>query len=77
MAKQKFKITNWPTYNKALKQRGFLTVWMDKSPIVSWTEKKSPERRGRPLHYSDMAITTALIMKRVLNLSLRDFTGFR
>ncbi|WP_291970582.1 hypothetical protein, partial [Candidatus Symbiopectobacterium sp.] len=26
MAKQNFKITNWPSYNKALKQRGSLTV---------------------------------------------------
>ncbi|KAB7490290.1 hypothetical protein DN614_21390 [Klebsiella michiganensis] len=26
MAKQKFKITNWPTYNKALRQRGSLTA---------------------------------------------------
>ncbi|MFM3953342.1 hypothetical protein, partial [Klebsiella quasipneumoniae] len=25
MAKQKFKITNWPTYNKALINRGSIT----------------------------------------------------
>jgi len=34
MAKQKFKITNWPTYNKdkkALRQRGSLTVRLDES----------------------------------------------
>ncbi|WP_291970248.1 hypothetical protein, partial [Candidatus Symbiopectobacterium sp.] len=29
MVKQNFKITNWPSYNKALKQRGSLTVWLD------------------------------------------------
>ncbi|MGL9719538.1 hypothetical protein, partial [Symbiopectobacterium sp.] len=29
MAKQNFKITNWPSYNKALKQRGSLTVWLN------------------------------------------------
>ncbi|KAB3085518.1 IS5/IS1182 family transposase, partial [Escherichia coli] len=29
MAKQKFKITNWPAYNRALRQRGSLTVWLD------------------------------------------------
>ncbi|WP_373662511.1 MULTISPECIES: hypothetical protein, partial [Klebsiella pneumoniae complex] len=27
MAKQKFKITNWPTYNKALINRGSITFW--------------------------------------------------
>ncbi|HCL8050481.1 TPA: IS5/IS1182 family transposase, partial [Escherichia coli] len=29
MAKQKFKITNWPTYNKALINRGSITFWLD------------------------------------------------
>ncbi|BAE75647.1 transposase [Sodalis glossinidius str. 'morsitans'] len=76
MAKQKFKITNWSTYNKALKQRGALTIWLDESAIVAWTEKTTPERRGRPLHYADMAITTVLMMKRVFGLSLSALQGF-
>lgn len=71
MAKQKFKITNWPAYNKALRQRGSLTVWLDESAIAGWTDSSSPEGRGRPLYYSDMAVTTVLMMKRVFNLSLR------
>lgn len=76
MAKQKFKITNWPAYNKALRQRGSLTVWLDESAIAAWTENTAPEHRGRPLHYTDMAITTVLMMKRVFNLSLRALQGF-
>ncbi|KAF0743659.1 IS5/IS1182 family transposase [Aphis craccivora] len=43
MAKQKFKITNWPAYNKALRQRGSLTVWLDESAIAGWTDSSSPE----------------------------------
>ncbi|NLS44059.1 IS5/IS1182 family transposase, partial [BEV proteobacterium] len=58
MAKQNLKITNGSSYNKALKQRGSLTIWLDESAIAEWTEKTTTERRGRPLHYSDMAITT-------------------
>lgn len=76
MAKQKFKITNWPAYNKALRQRGSLTVWLDESAIAAWTENTAPKHRGRPLHYTDMAITTVLMMKRVFNLSLRALQGF-
>ncbi|WP_291969616.1 transposase, partial [Candidatus Symbiopectobacterium sp.] len=76
MAKQNFKITNWTSYNKALKQRGSLTVWLDESAIAAWTEKNTTERRGRPLYYSDMAITTVLMMKRVFGLSLRALQGF-
>ncbi|MFT2793711.1 hypothetical protein ACMV5I_27205, partial [Serratia sp. T13T92] len=33
VAKQKFKITNWATYNKALIHRGSLTFWLDESAI--------------------------------------------
>lgn len=76
MAKQKFKITNWSTYNKALKQRGSLTIWLDDPAIAAWTDKTTPERRGRPLQYSDMAITTVLMIKRVFGLSLRALQGF-
>ena len=71
-----FELLRNVSYNKALRQRGSLTVWMDESAIAAWTEKTSPERRGRPLHYSDMAITTVLMMKRVFGLSLRALQGF-
>lgn len=76
MAKQKFKITNWSAYNKALRQRGSLTIWLDESAIAAWTDCAKPEGRGRPLHYTDMAITTVLMMKRVFNLPLRALQGF-
>lgn len=48
-----------------------LTVWLDESTVTTRTDNSSPERRGHPLHYTDTAITTALMMKRVFNLSLR------
>ncbi len=76
MPKQKFKTTNWSIYNNALRQRGSLTVWLDESAISAWTDNSVPERRGRPLHYTDMAITTVLMMKRVFNLSIRALQGF-
>ncbi|MEJ8679052.1 transposase [Plesiomonas shigelloides] len=55
MAKQKFKLTNRPIYNNALRQRGSLTVWLEESAVTAWTDNRSPERRGRPLHYTDTA----------------------
>ncbi|OOL09755.1 hypothetical protein BXQ27_33795, partial [Klebsiella aerogenes] len=38
VAKQKFKITNWSTYNKALINRGSLTFWLDDGAIQAWYE---------------------------------------
>ncbi|EAS0547914.1 IS5/IS1182 family transposase, partial [Salmonella enterica] len=46
-----------------LRQRGSLTVWPDESAIAAWTGNTQPEGRGRSLHYTNMAITTILMMK--------------
>ncbi|EMC0023798.1 TPA: transposase, partial [Escherichia coli] len=46
MAKQKFKITNWNLYNKALVNRGSLTFWFDESAIQAWYDKPKTSSRG-------------------------------
>ncbi|WP_074180643.1 IS5 family transposase [Enterobacter hormaechei] len=76
VAKQKFKITNWPTYNKALINRGSITFWLDDEAIQAWYESAAPSSRGRPQRYSDLAITTVLVIKRVFRLTLRAAQGF-
>ncbi|QCC84083.1 IS5 family transposase (plasmid) [Klebsiella pneumoniae] len=76
MAKQKFRITNWPTYNKALINRGSITFWLDDEAIQAWYESATPSSRGRPQRYSDLAITTVLVIKRVFRLTLRAAQGF-
>ena len=76
VAKQKFKITNWPTYNKALINRGSITFWLDDEAIQAWYESTTPSSRGRPQRYSDLAITTVLVIKRVFRLTLRAAQGF-
>ncbi|MEA4471382.1 transposase, partial [Klebsiella pneumoniae] len=76
MAKQKFRITNWSTYNKALINRGSLTFWLDDEAIQAWYESATPSSRGRPQRYSDLTITTVLVIKRVFRLTLRAAQGF-
>ncbi|QBH10107.1 IS5 family transposase [Klebsiella pneumoniae] len=76
VAKQKFRITNWSTYNKALINRGSLTFWLDDGAIQAWYESATPSSRGRPQRYSDLAITTVLVIKRVFRLTLRAAQGF-
>ncbi|QJJ09032.1 IS5 family transposase (plasmid) [Klebsiella pneumoniae] len=76
VAKQKFKITNWSTYNKALINRGSITFWLDDGAIQAWYESATPSSRGRPQRYSDLAITTVLVIKRVFRLTLRAAQGF-
>ncbi|MCL3056319.1 IS5 family transposase, partial [Klebsiella pneumoniae] len=69
-------ITNWPTYNKALINRGSITFWLDDEAIQAWYESATPSSRGRPQRYSDLAITTVLVIKRVFRLTLRAAQGF-
>jgi hypothetical protein len=44
VAKQKFKITNWCTYNKALINRG--SMWLDDEATQAWYESATPSSRG-------------------------------
>jgi len=76
VAKQKFKITNWATYNKALINRGSLTFWLDESAIQTWYDEPNTSSRGRPQRYSELAISTVLMLKRVFRLTLRAAQGF-
>lgn len=76
MAKKKFKITNWNVYNKALVNRGSLTFWLDESTIQAWYDEPKTSSRGRPQRYSELAISTVLMLKRVFRLTLRAVQGF-
>ncbi|HBW4342407.1 TPA: hypothetical protein ME468_004796 [Klebsiella pneumoniae] len=62
VAKQKFKITNWPTYNKALINRGSITFWLDDEAIQAWYESTTPSSRGRPQRYSDRKRTARTVL---------------
>jgi len=76
MAKQKFKVTNCRNYNKALINRGSVNFWLDDEAIQAWHEPATHTSRGRPQHYSDLAITTILVVKRVFHLTLLAAQGF-
>jgi len=76
VAKQKFKITNWNAYNKALVNRGSLTFWLDEQAIQDWYDEPKTSSRGRPQRYSELAISTILMLKRVFRLTLRAAQGF-
>ena len=68
-----YKTRNWPTYNKALKRRGSLTIWFD--PAMTW-EAVPTGKRGRQPDYSDAAIQTCLTMKVLFGMALRQMAAF-
>jgi transposase len=72
--KQKHKVTNWPTYDAALRQRGSLTVWFSDEAIAAWRAAPRTTRGGQAC-YSALAITTALTIRAVFRLALRQTEG--
>jgi hypothetical protein len=58
-------------YNEALRQRGSLTVWFTDAAIAAWKAAPRTTPGGQP-HYSDLAITTALTLRAVFHLPLRQ-----
>ncbi|MEZ9183237.1 IS5 family transposase [Vibrio splendidus] len=75
MPKPCYKTTNWKQYNQSLINRGSLTFWIDEEAISGWAQSKQ-NKRGRPRRFSDLAITTALMVKRVFSMPLRALQGF-
>ena len=76
MPKKLACIRNWSEYNKALRNRGSLTVWFDAESIAAWHNVDLTGKRGRPQLYSDLAIQCCLTLKMVFKLPLRATQGF-
>jgi hypothetical protein len=73
--KRRYRIRNWPEYNKALVRRGSLTLWVEQGVVNRWRDTAAPLRRGRRRFYSDLAITCALTLREVYHLPLRATQG--
>ena len=73
--KRQYRIRNWRQYNKALTQRGSLTLWIDSRSTDTWFDHDLPARRGRRRTYTDAAITCALLLREVYHLPLRSTQG--
>jgi hypothetical protein len=72
----RYRIRNWREYNRALINRGCLTVCFDEQTIVAWHNTEPAAGPGAPRTYSDLAIECALVFKSVYHLRLRAAQGF-
>lgn len=75
--KQKYKISNWPDYNEALRQRGNIDIWMSEEMIDVWYEtERVYDGTGTPKKFSDLAIIACHEIRLVFKLPLRQCQGF-
>ena len=73
--KTKYRIANWPSSDRALVRRGDVTLWLAPEAITAW-EPGRVGTRGGQLKYSDLAIETALTIRLIFHLPLRQAEGF-
>jgi hypothetical protein len=72
--KQRHQVTNWAAYDAGLRGRGSLTVWFTDAAIAGWCAEPRTTRGGQP-RYSALAIATALTLRAVFRLALRQPEG--
>jgi hypothetical protein len=70
-----YRVKNWSEYDKALVQRGSITIWLSEDIEANW-RYAGEKQCGRQYEYSDQAITIMLTMKNVFHLPNRATEGF-
>jgi Transposase DDE domain len=53
--KTAYRVKNWRQYDKALRDRGDITLWLSRDAIDAWTPPMTGRRGAQPV-YSDLAI---------------------
>ncbi len=71
---QRHRAMNSAAYDAALRQRGSLTVWFTDAAIAAWKAEPRTTRGGQR-RYSELAIATALTLRAVFRLALRQTEG--
>ena len=73
--KSRYRIRNWPEYEAGLRRRGDLTVWLSDNALDAWRAAPSGKPGGQRT-YADIAIETALTIRMIFHLPLRQTEGF-
>ena len=73
--KELYRVGNWSEYDRALVQRGSLTVWIADGFEKTWFYQ-GPLQRGSQFDYSAQAIEVMLTLKNVFHLPNRATEGF-
>ncbi len=73
--RDKYKINNWSSYNKSLKNRGKITFWFSEDVRENWYYK-GPNKPGGEFTYSDSTMEFMTIIKYLYGLGYRQVEGF-
>jgi hypothetical protein len=78
IAKQKFRVTNWPVYNESLRQRGDLTGWVSDRPFLYGRRQgghRGAASRNIAVIYGPTSTRTTLARRSPSTCLMRQTTG--
>src|SRR5919202_4082484 len=70
----RYRVQNWPEYDRALQRRGSLTVWVTPEALAAWQPPRTGGR-GRPRAYSAVAIETGHLLRLAFGRPWRQTEG--
>jgi hypothetical protein len=70
----RYRVANWPEYDRALQHRGSLTVWVTPEALAAWHPPRTG-RRGRSPHYAEIAIETGHLLRLAFGRPWRQTEG--
>ncbi len=70
----RYRVTNWPEYDRALQRRGGLTVWVTLEAVAAWHPPRTG-RRGRSPQYAEIAIETGHLLRLAFGRPWRQTEG--
>jgi len=73
--KTAYRVKNWRAYEQSLRDRGDMTLWITPDAIAAWRAPMTGKRGAQPI-YADMAIETAIALRLLFHLPLRQTEGF-
>ena len=73
--KEKYRGINWAEYEKNLRNRGNICLWISKDVIRKWKSNSKKLKGGQQI-YSDLAIEIVLSLRLLFHLPLRQAEGF-
>ena len=72
--KERFKLSNWSSYNESLKKRGSLTIWFEAGMRANWLYNGRQKPGGQKI-YGEVAIEFCLTIRSLFRLPYRQTEG--
>ena len=70
----RYKVKNWSEYNRSLKKRGSITLWLSEDVRDQWYYRGKKQQGGQ-FKYSAPCIEACCIIRKVYHLALRQTQG--